>query len=475
VETTTNVSSSAKGRLTCADKGSSADHPFEANQIETEDPVRLALDAAELGTWNWHLPSGHVGWTPRTYQLFGYLPGSIVISHDLFLKHVHAADRPAVVDWISRAIQERGRTAFEFRIDLPDGSVRWVRSTGRALSDEHGPVVRMVGVIEDVTDQQRHALHAVAIHTPAGRASFSARQVGHILGVAQVTVKRLTAAGEIRSLRSSTKNSQRFAPRDVIDYLRKGSRGAVQFEAAVEAQDVHSCVVYLLEELLAGKPLAMLLDERIRPAARVAPAPFVADLLSRLPYLVPEPPRIAFPALLVEVGTPHGLETEIIASLLCACGHEVLRPAGAPEPNQLGELAERIRSRCVILAIGSGPAGVQQRGLAAAGKIAATRPGATTVCVYGHERWRVPAGVTCARSMRELAAVLLAPESIIGSGLKCASSEAPDRSAHLQKKRFTPDTASSTTRRALPAVCGTKRDTVNTDSYGSEREDCDER
>jgi len=397
---------------TVRDESTSVGRSFGATRAETEDPLRLAIDAAEIGTWSWHIPSGRLEWTPRTYELFGYQPGTIVASYEFFLKQVHASDRPAVVDWIQQAIRERGRTAFEFRIDRPDGSVRWVRSTGRALPDEQGHIVRMLGVIEDVTDeQQRHAPEApppVAPHVAGaqGGASFSARQVAHILGVAQVTVKRLAASGDIRSLRSSRKNSQRFAPRDVIDYLRRGSNGPMQFEAAVEARDVGGCVVDLLEQLLAGTPLEALLDERVGPAARTAPAPFVAELLSRLPFLVPEPSRNAFPALLVEVGIPEDLESEIIACLLRACGHEVLRPAVAPDANELGELAERVRSRFVIVAIGEGPPALQQRGLVAAAAIAHARSGATTVCLHAGDGLRVPRGVLRFRSIRELAAIL---------------------------------------------------------------------
>lgn len=390
------------------DEASSSAERFSPSQAETEDPVRLAIDAAEIGAWNWHIASGHVEWTPWTYQLFGQRPG-VVVSKEWFLERVHADDRRGVTDWLSQAVRQGGRTAFEFRIDRPDGSVRWMRSTGRALSDEHGHVVRMVGVVEDVTDQQeRHANVAPAgiAVSPAQGASFSARQVAHILGVAQVTVKRLTAAGEIRSLRSTRKNSQRFAPKDVIEYLRNGSKGVVHFDTAVEEHDVSGCVVALLDRVLAGTPLETLLDECVRPAARVAPARFVADLLSRLPFIVAEPPRNAFPALLVEVGIPEDLASEIIACLLRACGHEVLRPAVAPDANELGELAERVRARFVVVAIGEGPEIAQQRGLAAAAAIARARSGDTLVCVHGDDHLRVPRGVLRVRSMRELAAIL---------------------------------------------------------------------
>ena len=120
-----------------------AEHVSDSSSsVHEQDSLRLAVDAAEIGTWNWHIPSGRVAWTRRTYQLFGLQPGSLEASHELFLRHVHAEDRPAVAEWLSRALLERGRTGLEFRIHRGDGSVRWVRSRGRVMLDESGEVGR---------------------------------------------------------------------------------------------------------------------------------------------------------------------------------------------------------------------------------------------------------------------------------------------------------------------------------------------
>ena len=58
---------------------------------KADDPVRFAFDAAEIGAWTWHIGSGHVEWTPRTYQLFGFEPGAVVPSYGFFLRRVHPA------------------------------------------------------------------------------------------------------------------------------------------------------------------------------------------------------------------------------------------------------------------------------------------------------------------------------------------------------------------------------------------------
>jgi PAS domain S-box-containing protein len=375
--------------------------------LETEDLIRLAMDAAEIGTWNWHIASGRVEWTPWTYQLFGYQPGGVAASYELFMRQVHAADRPAVKEWIAYAIHQRRRTTFEFRIDRADGSVRWIRSTGRAILGVDGRAVRMVGVVEDVTDERygRRVLAANPAPAPGG-ASLSARQVAHILGIADAGVKRLVEAGHLKLLRSTRKNSRRFAPGDIIEYLRRGSTAVIDFVAAAEAQDMSGCLIYLMEQFLRGASLEALLDGRVQAAARVSSAPFMRDLLSRLPFIVPERQRTGFPTLFVQVGASKPPDAELIVCLLRSHGHEILRPAGVLEPTQIGELAERVRARLLVLAIGSGPTEVQANGVSTSAAIAAARHGATTVCVWCDDRVRVPRGIIRFRSMGELASVL---------------------------------------------------------------------
>ena len=383
--------------------------PASSERGTADDPVRVAFDAAEIGAWTWHIGSGRVEWTPRTYQLFGFEPGAVVPSYGFFMGRVHPSDRARVMEWLTHAIRQGGRTALEFRIERPDGSVRRLRSAGRAMLGADREVARMAGIVEDVTDQQqrRPLIPAGAVSAPVS-ASFSARQVAHILGIAEASVKRLAEAGQLKLLRSTRKNSRRFAPGEVIECLRRDSSEAANFEAAAAAQDMSGCLMYLMQQLLEGTSVETLLDEQVRPAAGAGPGPFLTDLLSRLPFIVPGAHRTAFPALFAQVGASKGVEAELIVSLLQAHGHEILRPAGAVDPGQLAELAERVRARLLVLAIGSAPPEVQAGGMSTAATIAAGRHGSTTVCVWCDDRLRVPDGVLRFRSMQELGSALRA-------------------------------------------------------------------
>ena len=388
------------------DDGSNSESVSPEAENDVPDRVHLAMDALEIGTWSLELASGHVDATPQTYQLFGLDPGTVEGTYQLFMRQVHPADRSGVEEWLSRSKHLRTRTALVFRVDHPDGSIHWVRSSGRVFRDRRGKPVRMVGVVEEVTDDLQGQTFEPNHAPPSSEGtSFSIRQVAHVLGVAEATLKRIAESGSLKWLRSTRKNSRRIAPEDLIEYLRNGSKSEIDFDTAAASEEMSSCLAYLLEQLVKGISIDALLDERVRPASRASPEPFIADLLSRLPFMVPQRQRAGFPAVFVQVGEPSHPYAELIACTLQAQGHEILRPAGALVPAQLAELADRIRARLLVLLIGSRSAAIQTGVLAVAGAIASARPHAT-VCVWSSDRLRVPRGVVRFRSMGELVSAL---------------------------------------------------------------------
>jgi PAS domain S-box-containing protein/excisionase family DNA binding protein len=373
--------------------------------LDEHDALQLAIDAAGIGTWNWHIPSGRVLWTRRTYELFGYDPG-VETLHATFLQQVHVDDRPSVSEWLSRALAEHARTALQFRIHRTDGTVRWVRSAGRAMLDAHGEIVRMVGVVEDITEEKQ-LLRGVSAPRNARDRSLSARQVGHVLGVSESTVKRLATAGSMQFLRSSRKNSRRFTREHVLEHLRAFTApGGGDFDRAARAEDMNSCLVHLLEQLIAGASFEALLDECVERAAHVAPPSFIADLLVRLPFLDPGCRRQALPALLVAIGTPEPMEAEMIGCVLRAHGLEVLRPSGSLAAAEFAELVARVRARCVVIITGHASRDSQGLGLGLRLVTEMAARSTAVVCVRCQTGTRAPRGIQPFRTMRQLGSIL---------------------------------------------------------------------
>ncbi|ANH38024.1 putative diguanylate cyclase YegE [Nocardioides dokdonensis FR1436] len=115
---------------------------------------RLATDAAGVGAWEWDLPSGELRFDDRLLEIFGFDHDSFGGTIEAFTDVVHVEDVPRVTAALDRAIASCGEYAAEYRINLPGGGVRWIAARGRALGDERGQAVRVLGAAYDTTAVQ---------------------------------------------------------------------------------------------------------------------------------------------------------------------------------------------------------------------------------------------------------------------------------------------------------------------------------
>jgi PAS domain S-box-containing protein len=69
-----------------------------------EERLKLALEAASAGTWDWHVPSGEMTWSPETQRMFGVRDGTRSSSFDSFLDRVHPSDRQRVAQTMTEAM-----------------------------------------------------------------------------------------------------------------------------------------------------------------------------------------------------------------------------------------------------------------------------------------------------------------------------------------------------------------------------------
>ena len=122
---------------------------------QNEEQLAIALDAAQMGTWDWRIADNRTRWSDQTKRIFGFSPTDSEIPPEDFYEMLHPDDRALVRNAIARAIKERGPYAAEFRMPQSDGSVRWVRGQGKVLVDQTLEPVRMVGVNTDITTRKR--------------------------------------------------------------------------------------------------------------------------------------------------------------------------------------------------------------------------------------------------------------------------------------------------------------------------------
>jgi len=119
----------------------------------SEEQLRLATEYADVGLWDIDLVNDIVYWPPRVNVMFGLAPDAQVTMKQ-FRACIHPGDKRRTIGQILEACDPAKRTFYdtEYRIVRPaDGAVRWMAAKGRAIFDDNGVCVRMLGVILDIT------------------------------------------------------------------------------------------------------------------------------------------------------------------------------------------------------------------------------------------------------------------------------------------------------------------------------------
>lgn len=117
--------------------------------------LELAQRAGRIGTFEWDVASGAIRWSEMSEELFGFDPGCFDSSLESAMRMVHPADRGRVATAAKRALERKTKLEVEFRIARPDGSIRWIATSGKVVVDAAGEPVRMVGVNQDITERKR--------------------------------------------------------------------------------------------------------------------------------------------------------------------------------------------------------------------------------------------------------------------------------------------------------------------------------
>ncbi|HEY7090334.1 MAG TPA: MASE1 domain-containing protein [Tepidisphaeraceae bacterium] len=125
-----------------------------ASLNDNEQRLWMALEAGQMGTWEWEIPTGHVRWSRGLEQIHGLAPGQFAGTFQAFLDDVHPEDRARVQEQVARTLQERRDHHIEYRLLPKDGRMRWVEGRGQLVLTSSGEPIRMVGVCTDITERK---------------------------------------------------------------------------------------------------------------------------------------------------------------------------------------------------------------------------------------------------------------------------------------------------------------------------------
>ena len=145
----------------------------------SDQRAALAVRSAGIATWEVDFQTGAERWDEQMFRLRGLEPRREPPGREERLAMVHPADRSRTMDARPGVLGERRPMRYEFRITLPDGSLRWLASRSIAVTDEQGRALRRIGVNWDVTDAKEteaaRAATAVAERASQAKSQFLAR------------------------------------------------------------------------------------------------------------------------------------------------------------------------------------------------------------------------------------------------------------------------------------------------------------
>ena len=117
---------------------------------------RLATSAAKVGVWDWNIKTGDFYLDPNIKAILGYSDDEIPNDIEIWVKYVHPEDSKPVMEAAQECLD--GKTSefiFEHRMFHKDGSIRWILVHGKAIRDESGNAIRLVGTDVDITDRKK--------------------------------------------------------------------------------------------------------------------------------------------------------------------------------------------------------------------------------------------------------------------------------------------------------------------------------
>ena len=122
---------------------------------ENEEFFKLALDFNHIGSWDWHVLTNEVIWNDNHARLLGFVPDEVQASYQAWRDRVHRADIDRVEQAVTQALATKTNFEAEYRVLHSDRSLHWLIGRGQGVYDASGQVIRMIGVVLDISDRKQ--------------------------------------------------------------------------------------------------------------------------------------------------------------------------------------------------------------------------------------------------------------------------------------------------------------------------------
>jgi PAS domain S-box-containing protein len=127
----------------------------EATLRDSEERLRLAAQAGKMYAFDWDVASDTIIRSEEAMSIPGLTDEPVRLNKQQLLDRVHPEDRATFSDSIAKLTPTEPNTQIRFRLLSADGTEVWLERSGRAYFDEQGRMVRMIGMVADITERKR--------------------------------------------------------------------------------------------------------------------------------------------------------------------------------------------------------------------------------------------------------------------------------------------------------------------------------
>ncbi len=223
---------------------------------ESEERFQMAVEAANIGIWDWNSETNEIYWSDTVCQIFGVAQGNAPKSFEDYRGLIHEDDRSTVVNAIRETFQKGSKYKVTHRIVRPDGSIRWVEGYGHISHSATGGLTRMAGTVVDISERksmeetllQSSKLESIG-RLAGGIAHDFNNMLAVIIGYAEIVQERVRPDEDLNRCMSNISTTAERAA-DLTSQLLAFARKQIVISRVIDLNGVLHEAELILDRLL---------------------------------------------------------------------------------------------------------------------------------------------------------------------------------------------------------------------------------
>ena len=147
---------------------------------DSEQRLTLATESAGIGIWDWDIITNEMTWDEGIFSLYGIDKIPEHYGLEFWQNCLHPDDRDSTVEACLAAVRGEKKYDVEFRVQWPDGTIRWMKGDGAVICDDGGEPILMLGTNYDITDRKKAESERQHLITELKRSNSDLKQFAYV-------------------------------------------------------------------------------------------------------------------------------------------------------------------------------------------------------------------------------------------------------------------------------------------------------